>query len=112
MFNYDVIARKHGETAEITVPMSRAYCPLPFWITDLGLISWVLVPCWVVGNLLMRAIFRWPIPPRARIQIDQDNFRMDLCDSDTGERKTLAFPTNTLTEFRKNQFEPGVVVSG
>jgi hypothetical protein len=102
-----VVERIDEDTIRIVVPMRGPYAPVPKWVTELDLLSLVVVPVWWVVSLVVRLCARLPNPPRAVFEVTPERFKMTLCDAMTGETTAHDWPRSAVNEARRNRYDRG-----
>lgn len=102
------VLRQDG-CVELVVPRNGNYLPVPELVGGADLFSLILVPLWMMGYVIADAIFKFKVPPRAVFRISEDLLQMTFVTND-GKWKKIEYPRTSITEFRKNRYEPGIWV--
>jgi hypothetical protein len=105
-----VLVEHDGGTTQVIVPIPGLYVPVSKWVTDLDLLSLLIVPVWWVSVLVIRTCLRLPNPPRAVFTVGRDLVTMTYCDPTTGDTGTFDWPRAAVAEIRANRYAPGLWV--
>src|SRR5688500_453638 len=87
-----VVVEHDGDLTRIIVPMQGPYAPTPWWVSELDLLSIVLIPIWVVVSSIVRSVRGISKPPRALFEVSRDLLTMTLTDVASGERISHTWP--------------------
>ena len=104
-----VVVESDGDgVTRIIVAIPGAYVPVPRWVGDLELFTFVVAPVWWVGTLIARTFLRLPKPPRAVFEISIDRFKMTLRDPGSGDVIAFDWPRDAVAAGRANRYDNGL----
>ena len=104
-----VVVESAGDgVTRIVVAMPGPYVPLPRWVGDLELLTFVVEPIWWIGTYIARTFLRLPKPPRAVFEISADVFKITLRDPGSGELTVFDCPRGAVAEARANRSDKGL----
>ncbi len=101
---------RDGDITRVVVAMTGLYAPVPSWLASIGLLALMVVPVWVVGTLVVRALRGLEKPPRAVFEVDADRVTLLLRDSESGQLTRHDWPRASVAALRANRYGRGLWV--